>query len=54
MWHSYHGSSLVKSGVPEKYLIGRVKGYKDFYSYDGDFYSKLKERVEKLIPKNKR
>ena len=54
MWHSYHGSSVVEQGVPEKYLIGEVKGFKEFYSYDGDFYSKLKKNVEKLIPKNRK
>jgi hypothetical protein len=34
---------MVKNGVPEKYLIGKVRNYEDFYSYQGDFYHNIKE-----------
>jgi fatty acid desaturase len=52
MWESYHPLALVKSGPPQKYLIGTVRAYKDFYSWTGDFFYKLKERVEEKIPKS--
>lgn len=54
MWESYHPVDLAKSRPPEKYLIGEVRDYKDFYSYDGDFYTKIKQKVEAKIPRDKR
>lgn len=54
MWESYHPLAMVKNGPPEKYLIGEVRNYKPFYSWNGDFFYKLKERVEAKIPKSKR
>lgn len=38
MWHSYHSSALTKNPPPQKYLIGQVRDYKPYYSYDGSFY----------------
>ena len=54
MWHSYHPIGMVESGVPQKYLIGQVRDYEDFYSYDGTFYSSLKRKVEAKVPRGKR
>ena len=54
MWESYHSLSMVKKGPPQEFLIGSVRDYEDFYSWDGSFYSTLKERVEKAMPKSKR
>ena len=45
---------MAKKGPNEKYWIGMVQDYWDFYSWDGDFYSTVKERVEKVVPKEKR
>ena len=49
MFESYHPLYLTKQGPPQKYYIGDVRDYHDFYSWDGKFYDKLKERVEKAI-----
>jgi hypothetical protein len=54
MWESYHPLSLTKRGPPAEYLIGEVRDYHDFYSWEGDFYSTLKKRVEDHIPKKRR
>lgn len=54
MWQSYHSSKMIRKSPPTEYLIGEVRDYVDFYSWDGDFYLTLKEKVEALIPKNKR
>eukprot|EP00331_Platyophrya_macrostoma_P025180 CAMPEP_0176452368 /NCGR_PEP_ID=MMETSP0127-20121128/28493_1 /TAXON_ID=938130 /ORGANISM="Platyophrya macrostoma, Strain WH" /LENGTH=634 /DNA_ID=CAMNT_0017840807 /DNA_START=67 /DNA_END=1971 /DNA_ORIENTATION=+ len=54
MFESYHPLALTKSGPPEKYLIGEVRDYTDFYSWDGEFYDKLKAKVEKALPHDKR
>ena len=54
MWESYHPLAMTKSGPPEKYCIGKVRGYQSFYSWEGDFLRKLKEKVEARIPKAKR
>lgn len=45
---------MTEQGVPEKYLIGEVKDYEDFYQWDGDFYKTIKKRVEDFMPKEKR
>lgn len=50
MWESYHPLDLAKARPPEKFCIGFVRDYFDFYSWDGDFYNTLKERVEAKIP----
>jgi len=50
MWESYHPLKLAKARPPEKYCIGYVRDYNDFYSWDGKFFDTLKERVEKAIP----
>lgn len=54
MWESYHNYSMAKAGPPAKYLIGEVRDYKDFYSWDGTFFSTLKQRVEARISPQKR
>lgn len=54
MWESYHPLETAKAGVPEKYCIGYVRDYEDFYSWDGKFYDTVKERVEAAIPKKLR
>lgn len=54
MWESYHPLAMTKLSPPEKYCIGEVRNYESFYSWDGDFYKKIKERVEEKIPKTKR
>ena len=54
VWESYHPQSLLTKGVPSTYLIGEVRDYKDFYSWDGEFYKTVKERVEAAIPRHKR
>jgi cytochrome b involved in lipid metabolism len=46
MWESYHPLALVQQGVPDKYLIGKIIDYEDFYSWGGDFYKTIKTRVE--------
>jgi hypothetical protein len=33
---------VIRKGPPEKYLIGYVRDYVSYYSYDGGFYSELK------------
>ena len=53
MWHSSHPTSVIEKGISSKYLIGKVRDYEDFYSYKGDFYSELKKKVEKSMPKSK-
>lgn len=50
MWESYHPLKLAKARPPEKYCIGYVRDYEDFYSWEGEFYDTLKERVEAAIP----
>ena len=54
VWESYHPLALTEAGPFQKYRIGKVANYVDFYSYTGTFYSSLKEKVEKLIPREKR
>ena len=54
MFESYHPNYLTKRGVSEEYLVGKVRDYNSFYSWDGGFYQVLKERVEKAIPRKKR
>jgi hypothetical protein len=54
MWNSYHPVSLVDQGVPQKYRIGKVRDYEDFYDYSGNFYRDIKVKVEKAIPRDKR
>ena len=54
MWESYHPLKLAKSMPPDKYCIGYVRDYVDFYSWDGDFYDTLKERVEAFLPRKLR
>lgn len=54
VWESYHPLSVLDRGIPKKYLIGEIRDYNDFYSWDGTFYRKIKEKVEKAIPRNKR
>lgn len=50
MWESYHPLNVAKARPPEKYCIGYVRDYNDFYSWDGTFYNTLKERVEAAVP----
>ena len=50
MWESYHPLKLALAKPPDKYCIGYVRDYNDFYSWDGDFYNTLKERVEAAVP----
>jgi len=47
MWYCNHPTTLIKQGVPKKYLIGTVKNYKQFYDFSGNFYMNIKEKVEK-------
>jgi fatty acid desaturase len=54
MWESYHPLKLARAGPPNKYCIGQVRDYEDFYSWDGDFYNTLKERVEAFMPRKLR
>jgi hypothetical protein len=54
MWESYHPLATVKSGPPEKYCVGYVRDYEDFYSWDGEFYDTLRERVEAAVPRKMR
>lgn len=54
VWESYHPLSVLDSGIPDKYLIGEVYEYRDFYSWDGSFYRTIKERVEAQMPASKR
>lgn len=54
MWESYHSLSMTKQGPPQKFVIGKVRDYEDFYSWDGTFYNTVRERVEKALPKEKR
>jgi len=54
MWESYHPLETAKARPPERYCIGYVRDYIDFYSWDGEFYNVLKERVEAAIPKKLR
>ena len=53
VWESYHPLSLLAKGVPEKYLIGKIRDYRDFYSWEGEFYKTVKQRVENAIPRSK-
>lgn len=50
MWESYHPLAMAKQGPFQKYWIGMVQDYHDFYSWDGKFYDVVKERVEKIVP----
>ena len=52
-WESYHPSSLIEKGIAAKFLIGEVRDYEEFYSWDGDFYKTLRKRVEAVMPKSK-
>ena len=54
VWESYHPLSMVEKGVPSKFLIGEIRDYKDFYSWDGEFYKTVKKRVEDAMPRQKR
>lgn len=54
MFESYHPFAMIQAGPPEKYLIGEVRDYTDFYQWGGDFYKTVKERVEKILPRDKR
>ena len=54
MWESYHPVKMAKQGPNEKYWIGMVRDYWDFYAWDGEFYNTVKERVEKVVPKENR
>eukprot|EP01017_Pseudomicrothorax_dubius_P033835 TRINITY_DN4570_c0_g1_i2.p1 TRINITY_DN4570_c0_g1~~TRINITY_DN4570_c0_g1_i2.p1 ORF type:complete len:631 (-),score=136.61 TRINITY_DN4570_c0_g1_i2:315-2207(-) len=55
MFESYHPLYMTKAGPPEKYCIGEVDNYEPFYSYDGTFFTTVKERVEKALkPKERR
>ncbi len=53
-WESYHPLALAQQGPPRKYLIGFVEDYEPFYSWDGEFYSTVKKRVEAKMPQHKR
>mmetsp|Transcript_32995 Transcript_32995/g.32696 ORF Transcript_32995/g.32696 Transcript_32995/m.32696 type:complete len:390 (+) Transcript_32995:217-1386(+) len=54
VWESYHPLSTLAQGIPQKYCIGEVRDYQDFYKWDGDFYKNLKQKVEAAIPYEKR
>lgn len=45
---------MAQKGPNDKFWIGMVKDYFDFYSWEGNFYSTLKERVEKIVPQELR
>lgn len=51
MWESYHPLAMAKRGPHQKYWIGMVKDYYDFYSWEGEFYDEVKRRVEAKIPR---
>jgi hypothetical protein len=34
-------------------MIGTVRNHVQFYSYDGEFYNKVKEQVERFLPREK-
>ena len=53
-WESYHPLSLTERGPPRKYQIGYVQDYSPFYSWDGDFYRTVKQRVEAHLPAKQR
>ncbi|CAD8184578.1 unnamed protein product [Paramecium pentaurelia] len=52
LWYSYHPSKLIKQDPPQQYMIGKVRDYQQYYSYDDDFYQNIKEEVEQMIPRN--
>lgn len=54
MWESYHPLGLLKAQPPQTMYIGDVRNYRPFYSWKGNFYYELKEKVEALIPRSKR
>lgn len=54
MWESYHCLSVIDAGIPREFLIGEVADFEDYYSWDGTFYRTIKQKVEKLVPRNKR
>ena len=54
MWESYHPLALAKQGPQQKYWIGMVRDYFDFYSWEGKFYTEVKTRVEKAVPHENR
>ncbi len=54
LWESNHPTRLTKNGPPKSFLIGKVRDYKPFNSWKGDFYNDLKEKVEKEIPRERR
>jgi fatty acid desaturase len=54
MWYSYHSSGSLQRGPPEKYCLGHVQDYHDFYNYgqldtQHDFYLGLKRAVEQVM-----
>ena len=49
-WESYHPLKMAKRGPHQKYWIGMVRDYDDFYNWDGEFYDELKKRVEDKVP----
>ena len=49
-WESYHPLKLTKRGPHQKYWIGMVRDYEDFYNWDGEFYDEVKKRVEAIVP----
>jgi len=54
VWESYHPLKVVDKGVSKKYLIGEIEGYEKLYSWDGNFYKTVKQRVEEAVPKQLR
>lgn len=53
LWHSYHPTAMTTKPPPQKYLIGQVRNYQSFYSYDGKFYEDVKKEVESTMPREK-
>ena len=54
MWESYHPRALAAKGPQQRYWIGMVRDYYDFYSWEGGFYSEVKKRVEEKVPHENR
>ena len=51
MWESYHPSHVLAQGIPDKYRVGTVLDFEDFYQWGGKFYDTIKKKVETTMPK---
>ena len=54
MWESYHPSHVLAQGIPDKYRVGTVLDFEDFYQWGGKFYDTIKKKVETTMPKQNR